>query len=159
VVEGVEEYEVEKVLNAQSRCSKVEYLVKWEDYGHADNKWVSVENMHTLEALQDLYTHHPTAIWATCSDCPWRVQFEDALESGVILTVFWKKNLKPWRGGDVRGQVRLHNPVSPEPPLDLQTLLCFTSGVYSDASTSSYLCIYSDSYRPHNTSDPFQIYI
>jgi hypothetical protein len=95
IVEGVEEYEVEKVLNARSHRGKVEYLVKWEGYGHTNNEWVSVKNMHAPEALQDLYTCHPMAIQATCSDCPWRVQFEDALESRVVLTVFWKKKNLP----------------------------------------------------------------
>jgi hypothetical protein len=95
IVDDVEEYEVEKVLNSRKYYRKVQYLVKWKGYGDADNEWVSADNFHAPEALRDFYALHPTAIRAVRSDCPWRVRFEDALEAGVIPTVFWKKKNLP----------------------------------------------------------------
>jgi len=39
VWDGIEEYEVEKILDSQILCGKVEYLVPWKGYGVEEDKW------------------------------------------------------------------------------------------------------------------------
>ena len=36
---GIEEYEVEKILNSRIFCGKVEYLVRWKGYGVEEDEW------------------------------------------------------------------------------------------------------------------------
>ena len=36
---SIEEYEVEKILDSQIFCGKVEYLVHWKGYGVEEDKW------------------------------------------------------------------------------------------------------------------------
>jgi hypothetical protein len=42
-VDGVEEYEVKKVLDScrYGRGRKLQYLIKWEGYPDSDNQWVN----------------------------------------------------------------------------------------------------------------------
>ena len=86
---------MEKILNSRQNRGTVEYKVKWKGYGHADNEWIPVGNVHAPEVVRDFYERHPDAIRAARSDRPWRVRFEDALASGVVPTVFWKKKNLP----------------------------------------------------------------
>ena len=39
VCDGIEEYEVEKILNSQIFHGKVEYLVRWKGYGVEEDEW------------------------------------------------------------------------------------------------------------------------
>ena len=39
ICDGVEEYEVEKILNSQIFHRKVEYLVRWKGYGVEEDEW------------------------------------------------------------------------------------------------------------------------
>ena len=52
LIEGEEEYEVEKILDAKprGRGRKMHYLVKWKGYPVSDNSWEPKENIHA-EAL------------------------------------------------------------------------------------------------------------
>ena len=36
---GIEEYEVEKILNSRIFHGKVEYLVRWKGYGVEEDEW------------------------------------------------------------------------------------------------------------------------
>jgi hypothetical protein len=42
---GREEYEVEEVLDKRDHKGKMEYLVRWKDYGPEDNTWEPRENL------------------------------------------------------------------------------------------------------------------
>ena len=55
LVQGVEEYEVEAVLDMRhyGRKKKHQYLVRWKGYPNSDNKWVNHEDMNTPEAIKD----------------------------------------------------------------------------------------------------------
>jgi hypothetical protein len=63
LINDMEEYEVEQVLNSQrvGRGCKVQYLVKWKGYPDLDNKWVNAEDMHADEALDDFRRQRPEA--------------------------------------------------------------------------------------------------
>jgi hypothetical protein len=56
LVDGVEEYEVEKVLDScrYGRGRKLQYLVKWEGYPDSDNQWVNWDDAVGAEdAIQE----------------------------------------------------------------------------------------------------------
>jgi hypothetical protein len=91
MVEGKEEYEVEEILNARYFRRKLQYLVKWQGYGNEDNEWVSANDVHAPEALQAFYQWHPNAVRVVRSDRPWRMHFEDALNTGVTPTFIQRK--------------------------------------------------------------------
>ncbi len=48
LIEGEEEYEVEKVINHRytSRTRTLQYLVKWKGYPEADNTWEPADQVH-----------------------------------------------------------------------------------------------------------------
>ena len=55
LVQGLEEYEVEAVLDVRhyGRKKKRQYLVKWKGYPDSDNKWVDHTDMHAPEAIKE----------------------------------------------------------------------------------------------------------
>ena len=64
LIEGVEEYEVEQILDSRchGRGRKVQYLVKWKGYPNFDNQWVNWDNMHADEVIEAFKRCCPTAI-------------------------------------------------------------------------------------------------
>jgi hypothetical protein len=64
LVQGEEEYEVEKVLNSRrhGRGRKIQYLVKWKGYPDSDNEWVNWDDMHADEALEEFRKENPSSI-------------------------------------------------------------------------------------------------
>jgi hypothetical protein len=64
LVDGKEEYEVERVLKSRHHgwgC-KVQYLVKWKGYTDSENEWVDWNDMHVDEALEEFRQRQPQAI-------------------------------------------------------------------------------------------------
>ena len=59
LVEGEEEYEVERVVDSRhhGRRRTLQYLVKWKGYPDLDNEWVSHKDMHTSDAIREYETH------------------------------------------------------------------------------------------------------
>ena len=55
LVQGVEEYEVEAVLDMRhyGRKRKFQYLVRWKGYPDSDNEWVDHMDMNTPEAIHE----------------------------------------------------------------------------------------------------------
>ena len=55
LVQGVEEYEVEAVLDMRhyGRKKKRQYLVKWKGYPNSDNEWVDHRDMNAPKAIQE----------------------------------------------------------------------------------------------------------
>jgi len=45
IKDGVEEYEVEHILDSQVFRNKLEYLVCWKGYGVKEDEWRSVEDV------------------------------------------------------------------------------------------------------------------
>jgi hypothetical protein len=61
LVDGEEEFEVEKVLDSRIRYRRLEYLIKWRGYGAEHNSWSAHYNVHAAEAIDDFYRRHPGA--------------------------------------------------------------------------------------------------
>ena len=55
--DGIKEYKVEKILDSQILCRKVEYLVHWKGYGVEEDKWHPI---HDVQGSKQLITkfHH-----------------------------------------------------------------------------------------------------
>ena len=54
ILEGVEEYEVEKILGERVRYGKKEYLIKWVGYDNCDNTWTKIKNLvNTSEYIEE----------------------------------------------------------------------------------------------------------
>jgi len=62
LVDGGEEYIVEKILNSRMFQWKLQYLVKWEGYGIEGNTWEYSENLnHAPEKVTEFHTKNPGA--------------------------------------------------------------------------------------------------
>ena len=61
LVDGEEEYEVEKILDSQrfGRRCKLQYLVKWKGYPDSENQWVDKDDVFADKALQEFKTLNP----------------------------------------------------------------------------------------------------
>lgn len=55
-------YVVEKILGKRTKNSKVEYLVKWENYPHSDNTWEPLVNLESVMFLIDEYESNQNKI-------------------------------------------------------------------------------------------------
>jgi len=55
LIEGEQEFEVEKILDAQPRGQgcKMHFLVKWKGYPTSDNSWEPKENLHVDELIKE----------------------------------------------------------------------------------------------------------
>jgi len=55
LVDGSEEYEVEKILDLRhfGRRRKLQYLVKWKGYPNLDNQWVNKEDIFAEDAIRE----------------------------------------------------------------------------------------------------------
>jgi len=64
LVEGSEEYEVEKILDIQhfGRRRKLQYLVKWKGYPDSDNQWVNKEDIFAEDAIREFEKSNSTTI-------------------------------------------------------------------------------------------------
>ena len=77
LIDGEEEYVVEKILNSRMFRQKLQYLVKWEGYGIEGNTWEYSENLnHAPEKVMEFHTKNlgaPHRIRAlTFSSIPFR---------------------------------------------------------------------------------------
>jgi hypothetical protein len=62
LIEGVEEYEVEKVLDSRryGRRRKLQYLIAWKGYPDSDNQWVNWDNAEgAQEAIREFIHSNP----------------------------------------------------------------------------------------------------
>ena len=57
VHDGVEEYEVEKILDSWILHGKVEYLVRWKGYGVEEDKWRPVHDLQGSKQLVAEFHH------------------------------------------------------------------------------------------------------
>jgi hypothetical protein len=61
LVNGEEEYSIEKILDSQqfSRRQCLQYLVKWEGYPDSDNMWVNKDDVFTDDKIQEFKNSNP----------------------------------------------------------------------------------------------------
>ena len=59
-INGQEEYEVNEILAKRRHGHKhqCQYIVSWRGYPRSDNSWVSKEDLHSSELLQEFHTTH-----------------------------------------------------------------------------------------------------
>jgi hypothetical protein len=62
LVEGNEEFEVEKILNSRICWCRLEYLVKWKGYDSGHNSWAAHYNVHVPDVITDFYHLNPGAL-------------------------------------------------------------------------------------------------
>jgi hypothetical protein len=70
---GIEEYEVETILDSRLYRTKLQYLVKWKGYGPEENSWEPEDNLTNSKTLiKKFHQEHPNAprriaatIWKT----------------------------------------------------------------------------------------------
>jgi hypothetical protein len=54
VIEGEEEYEIDKIVDKRNHRRRTEYLVKWKGYDQSESTWLPAEELvHAKEALQE----------------------------------------------------------------------------------------------------------
>src|SRR5258708_3641083 len=61
LIEGEEEYEVEKVINHRhtDRARTLQYLVRWIGYPEADNTWEPADQVHAPQLIKAYHRQHP----------------------------------------------------------------------------------------------------
>jgi hypothetical protein len=61
LIEGEEEYEVEKILSSQrfGRGCKLQYLVKWKGYPDSENQWVARDDVFAEQAIREFKASNP----------------------------------------------------------------------------------------------------
>jgi hypothetical protein len=68
LVDGLEEFEVEKILDSRRRRRQLQYLVKWKGYPDADNTWEPAIHLHAPDVVQDFHAAHPSAVRSILGD-------------------------------------------------------------------------------------------
>jgi hypothetical protein len=96
LVEGVEEYEVERILDScrHRRGCKLQYLIAWKGYPDSDNQWVNWDDMEGAhEAIRefkhlnpDRETHIKASVESPCSPSPTRIS---SMSTSPSLTANW----------------------------------------------------------------------
>src|SRR5258708_93833 len=61
LIEGEEEYEVEKVINHwhSSRARTLQYLIKWKGYPEANNTWKPADQVHAPHLIKAYHRQNP----------------------------------------------------------------------------------------------------
>ncbi len=61
LIEGEEEYEVERVINHRyiGRARTLQYLIKWKGYPEADNTWESADQTHAPQLIKAYHRQCP----------------------------------------------------------------------------------------------------
>ena len=65
VIEGEEEYEVEKVLDSKriGRNKKLHYLIRWKGYSEVHDTWEPEDNVkNTRKLIEHFHKQHPIAV-------------------------------------------------------------------------------------------------
>jgi hypothetical protein len=63
IVEGEEEWEVERIVRAKRKKGILKWEVEWKGYGEEDNTWEPWENLkNSKESIEYFYKKQPKAI-------------------------------------------------------------------------------------------------
>uniref|UniRef100_A0A803JXA0 Chromo domain-containing protein n=1 Tax=Xenopus tropicalis TaxID=8364 RepID=A0A803JXA0_XENTR len=58
-VEGVDEFEVESILDSKFNRGRLQYLVRWKGYPPEENSWEPVSNIHAPQLTRLFHKDHP----------------------------------------------------------------------------------------------------
>jgi hypothetical protein len=61
IIDGQEEYIVEKILDSRLFRGKLQYLIKWEGYSYQDKSWEPVDNVFAPDLIAEFHRTHPGA--------------------------------------------------------------------------------------------------
>lgn len=61
IVDGQEEYKVERILDSRIRYRRLEYLVSWKGYGQDENSWTPALNVHAPRIVRTFHLQNPQA--------------------------------------------------------------------------------------------------
>ena len=61
IIDGEEEWVVEKILDSKVNNRKLRFLVKWKNFGIKHNSWEPWNNVHAPDLVADFYRKHPGA--------------------------------------------------------------------------------------------------
>ena len=62
MINGVEEYEVEAIIDSRLSQGKLQYLVKWKGYPNEEMTWEAEENLgNARDAVEDFHKRRPAA--------------------------------------------------------------------------------------------------
>jgi hypothetical protein len=62
VIDGEVEYTVDQVLDSRVFRRKLQYKVRWKDYGSESDSWEPAENLeHAQQAVAEFHQKHPSA--------------------------------------------------------------------------------------------------
>ncbi|KAM8945856.1 protein-glutamine gamma-glutamyltransferase E-like [Pelodytes ibericus] len=91
LVDGVEEYEVEEILDSRLHRGQLQYLIHWKGYGPADRSWQSARLVHADELVRAFHTRYP--------DRPgrWRARRSRAL---ALTLLYAPQSCRPDSGED-----------------------------------------------------------
>jgi transposase InsO family protein len=92
LIDGEEEYVVERILDSRWRYRRLEYLVKWEGYDVGHNSWVPSRDIHAPDAVVDFHRQH--------SGAPRQVN-----AASFDSISFSKADVSPWWRSTRRGAV------------------------------------------------------
>ncbi|XP_073411329.1 uncharacterized protein [Dendrobates tinctorius] len=59
LIDGQEEFVVEKILDSRLRRDGVQYLVQWQGYSSEDNSWEPASNLHAPRLLRQFHQRYP----------------------------------------------------------------------------------------------------
>src|ERR1700749_790255 len=59
IIDGEEEYEVEKIIDVRRRGRKLQFLLRWKGYSPAEDTWENEEDIHAPELLENFYLGDP----------------------------------------------------------------------------------------------------
>ncbi|XP_073429592.1 chromobox protein homolog 2-like [Dendrobates tinctorius] len=59
LVDGQEEFIVERILDSRVHRRRLQYLVKWQGYSAEENSWEPVENVHAPHLIRLFHSRYP----------------------------------------------------------------------------------------------------
>lgn len=86
-VDGLEEYEVQSILDSRMVRGRIQYLVEWKGYGPEERTWEPVSNLNCPVLVDLFHEQHPGR--------PGQPPGLLSLRGGSVA-ITWSRGLKPY---------------------------------------------------------------